>query len=181
MNEARPAPIKKTIFQGEFFVSKNADLMISTILGSCVAACLFDPVAKVGGMNHFLLPGDDNNRSRQTDNPLGVHLMELLINGLLKAGADKTRLQAKLFGGARTIKGLTDIGSRNAQFAQNFLLREGIELLPGSLGGTTGRRLEFWPTTGRARQSSMAQTDPELVRIEKPKPPVVAGGEVELF
>ena len=182
MNEARPATTKKTIFQGDFFVSKKPDLMISTILGSCVAACLFDPVAKVGGMNHFLLPGEDHNRSTKTDNPLGVHLMELLINGLLKEGADRTRLQAKLFGGARTIKGLADIGSRNAQFAHNFLLREGIALLPSSLGGTSGRRIEFWPTTGRARQSFMAPTDPELMRNEKPKLAAVpSGGEVELF
>ena len=182
MSVASAATKKKTIFQGEYFVSKNPDLMISTILGSCVAACLFDPTAKVGGMNHFLLPGDKSNRSCQKDNPLGVHLMELLINGLLKDGADRGRLQAKLFGGGRTMKGLADIGSQNAEFATQFLRRERIELLPGSLGGTSGRRVEFWPTTGRARQSFMAPTDPEFKKIETPKPVLPAmGGDVELF
>ena len=112
------------IVQGEYHVSGDQALSITTLLGSCVAACIHDPEAGVGGMNHFLLPGDE------ATSPLvarhGVHLMELLINGLLKKGASRERLQAKLFGGARTMQGLGDIGASNARFAQDFLKREGI-------------------------------------------------------
>lgn len=163
------------IVQGECHVSGDADLSITTLLGSCVAGCINDPVAKVGGMNHFLLPGED------TSSPLvarhGVHLMELLINGLLKNGAARHRLEAKLFGGARTMLTLGDYGVANAKFAQEFLKREGIAITGGSLGGETGRRIEFWPSTGRVRQK-LART------LEEPRPaaaPLSGGGELELF
>jgi chemotaxis protein CheD len=108
--------------------------------------------------------------------------MELLINGLLVQGADRNRIQAKLFGGARTIKGLADIGARNARFAQEFLAREEISVLPGSLGGSSGRRVEFWPVTGRARQNFMAPTDPELMNSLNKKPALtIKSSDVELF
>jgi chemotaxis protein CheD len=174
--------VKKTIFQGEYLVSKEPGLVISTILGSCVAACLFDPVARVGGMNHFLLPGEADKGSGRANDYLGVHLMELLINGLLREGAERDRLTAKLFGGGRTIQGLSDIGGRNADFAQRFLEREGIKLLPGSLGGVLGRRIEFTPTTGRVRQSFMNSSDPEYRRASAPKPLApIKSGDLELF
>lgn len=163
------------IVQGECHVSGDAALSITTLLGSCVAACIHDPAALVGGMNHFLLPGD------ATASPLfarhGVHLMELLINGLLKKGAARHRLEAKLFGGARTMQGLGDIGSTNAKFAQEFLRREGIAITGGSLGGETGRRIQFWPASGRVMQ--------KLVRTVEEKPliqPVLpTAGDLELF
>jgi chemotaxis protein CheD len=163
------------IVQGEYHVSGDEALSITTLLGSCVAACIHDPAARVGGMNHFLLPGDE------TASPLvarhGVHLMELLINGLLKKGAARQRLEAKLFGGARTMQGLGDIGNANARFAQEFLRREGIAVTGGSLGGETGRRIQFWPASGRVMQ--------KLVRAVEEKPladPVLpTAGELELF
>ena len=161
--------------QGEYHVSGDQALSITTLLGSCVAACIHDPAAQVGGMNHFLLPGDE------AASPLvaryGVHLMELLINGLLKQGAARQRLEAKLFGGARTMQGLGDIGAANARFAQEFLRREGIAVTGGSLGGETGRRIQFWPASGRVMQ--------KLVRAVEEKPlanPVLpTAGELELF
>jgi chemotaxis protein CheD len=165
------------IVQGEYHVSSESDLSITTLLGSCVAACINDPVTQVGGMNHFLLPGED------TSSPLvarhGVHLMELLINGLLKMGAARPRLQAKLFGGARTMQGLGDYGLSNARFAQDFLKREGIAVIGSSLGGETGRRIQFWPVTGRVRMKivSGAGEAPRATNI--PMPP--CGGELELF
>lgn len=165
------------IVQGEFHVSGDPNLAITTLLGSCVAACISDPVAGVGGMNHFLLPGEDTESALVARH--GVHLMELLINGLLKLGAARPRLEAKLFGGARTMHGLGDYGAANARFAQEFLRREGIQVMGGSLGGETGRRIQFWPATGRVRQ--------KLVRAgeETPRslPPVLTaqGGDLELF
>lgn len=163
------------IVQGEYHVSADGEMSITTLLGSCVAACINDPVAKVGGMNHFLLPGEDTSSPLVTRH--GVHLMELLINGLLKKGAARHRLEAKLFGGARTMLGLGDHGAANARFAQDYLKREGIAVTGGSLGGETGRRIEFWPVTGRARQ--------KLARsLDEPRPapaPLSGGGELELF
>ena len=163
------------IVQGEYHVSADAALSITTLLGSCVAACINDPVQQVGGMNHFLLPGDE------ADAPLlarhGVHLMELLINGLLKKGAQRHRLEAKLFGGARTMQGLGEIGAANARFAQEFLKREGITVTGGSLGGETGRRIQFWPVSGRVRQKLVRATE----ELRHADPVLPAAGELELF
>jgi chemotaxis protein CheD len=105
--------------------------------------------------------------------------MELLINGLLKKGAMRHRLEAKLFGGARTMRGLGDYGSANAKFAQDFLKREGIAIVGGSLGGESGRRIQFWPATGRVRQK-IVQTTEDPLPIPSTAPPEF-GGELELF
>jgi chemotaxis protein CheD len=163
------------IVQGEFHVSADSALSITTLLGSCVAACIHDPVAEVGGMNHFLLPGDEANAPLLARH--GVHLMELLINGLLKKGAARHRLEAKLFGGARTMQGLGDIGATNARFAQDFLKREGIAITGGSLGGETGRRIQFWPASGRALQKLVRTVEERPL----PDPVLAAAGELELF
>jgi chemotaxis protein CheD len=141
------------IIQGEFFVTDDPNVVLTTILGSCVAACIRDPAAQVGGMNHFLLPGSDSSSNRQEAERQTVHLMELLLNGLLKRGAQRQRLEAKLFGGARTMEGLADIGAMNANFAEGFLRLEGISVIGGSLRGARGRRIQFWPVSGRARQA----------------------------
>lgn len=165
------------IVQGEFYVSGDDNVAISTLLGSCVAACINDPVARVGGMNHFLLPGRDANSPMAARH--GVHLMELLINGLLKLGAARGRLEAKLFGGARTMNVLSDYGAENARFAEEFLRREGIAITGGSMGGETGRRIQFWPTNGRVRQKLVRAVD-DAQRVQ-PLPMPASGGELELF
>lgn len=136
--------------QGDTYATGEANEVLTTVLGSCVAACIRDPFANVGGMNHFLLPegtGEDRNAVRY-----GVNAMELLINGLLKRGATRSNLQAKLFGGANVIAGLSDVGTRNAVFAQQYLVNEGIPFIGGSVGGNLPRRVRFWPLTGRAAQ-----------------------------
>lgn len=141
------------IIQGEYKVVRDPDVVLATILGSCVAACLRDPVAGVGGMNHFLLPGTGGALMSGGDaTRYGVHLMELLINGLLKQGARRDRLEAKIFGGAKTIASFSNVGEQNAEFATQFLKDEGIPIVGASTGGEHGRKLEFWPLSGRARQ-----------------------------
>ncbi len=145
------------MIQGEQCVSEDPHDVLATLLGSCVAACLHDPVAGVGGMNHFLLPGD---RRRVRAERFGVHAMELLVNALLSQGASRSRLEAKLFGGANTIQGLSDIGTMNAAFAKRFLQREGIRITSECLGGTRGRRIQFWPVAGRARRIFMSTAEP---------------------
>jgi chemotaxis protein CheD len=109
----------------------------------------------------------------------GVHLMELLINGLLKAGASRQRLEAKLFGGARTMNVSGAFGAANARFAQEFLRREGIAITGGSLGGEAGRRIQYWPATGRVRQKLVRSVD-EPARLHSPAI-LKHSGELELF
>jgi chemotaxis protein CheD len=171
------------IVQGEQHVDDDPATVLTTILGSCIAACIWDPKIGLGGMNHFLLPGDREAATHHAQS-LGVHAMELLVNGLLRRGAARNRLQAKLFGGARMIKGLTDIGELNARFAEKFLAQEGIALVGGSLRGEQGRRIQFWPVGGRARQVLLAKETENILQAERarPAPHVPAhAGALELF
>lgn len=138
---------------GEYYAS-NIPVTISTLLGSCVSACLFDPINKVMGMNHFML-----SQQRYVQNPTmtqseagryGIHSMELLINEMLKLGAAKRLLKAKAFGGSALIgkRGIEDenflsVGSVNSQFIRDFLALEEIPLLVENLGGNEGRVIHF--------------------------------------
>lgn len=167
------------IVQGEQRVTGDPDVVLATILGSCVSACLQDPVARIGGMNHFLLPGDLDEA--EAGERLGVHAMELLINALLSAGASRRRLQAKVFGGANLNMGLADIGSSNATFARQFLRREGIAVVAECLGGRLGRRVQFWPVTGRARRSFLAASDQAVHALPLVASQPSVAGALELF
>lgn len=167
------------LIQGEYRVSADPALAYTTVLGSCVATCLHDPLAKVGGLNHFLLPGSKDGAHESLS--YGVHSMELLINALLKRGAARDRLEAKLFGGAKMMNALSDIGGQNARFAREFLIREGIPLVGESLGGDRARRIQFWPASGRARQLLVAAHEAPIVEAPPPPPPAAKVGDVELF
>lgn len=164
------------VVQGEFRASAEDDVIFSTVLGSCIAACLFDPVARVGGMNHFLLAGE-TQAERGGDVMYGAYLMELLVNGLMRMGAQRARLEAKLFGGGRIVAGLSDIGANNAAFAERYLSYEGIRLVGRDLGGDKARRLQFAPVGGRARVRYVSD---EAARDEVPNL-AAGGGDVELF
>ncbi len=164
------------ITQGEFATGNAQDVVITTLLGSCVSCCLWDPVAEVGGMNHMLLAVSDT--SNGMSNLAGVNAMELLINSLIKLGADRKRLKAKAFGGARMVSGLSDIGRKNSEFALDFLQREGIECVSHSLGGTQSRNVKFWPASGKALQR---QTHVEIIETPQPKSAEADGNGVELF
>ena len=177
-NTARPEQ-RINIVQGEFHVAGSQDLALTTVLGSCVAACIYDPLARVGGMNHFLLPGEESGARSRDRERLGVHLMELLVNGLMQLGASRDRMQAKLFGGARVVRGLSDIGHKNGEFAERFLRYEGIAIVNKDLGGDHGRRIQFWPASGRARRSFIAAA--EAIGAERSRRPAAGYGDVELF
>lgn len=151
MNPPRPQHIS----QGEYATGRDPEASITTILGSCIAACLYDPQAHCGGMNHFLLPESEGSTAPAAS--FGINAMELLINALIKSGAERPRLRAKIFGGARMIAGLSDVGAKNATFIQGFLQREGIPCDAMSLGGTQARRVQFWPQSGRARQKLLGE------------------------
>ncbi|WP_179300264.1 chemotaxis protein CheD [Pseudothioclava arenosa] len=160
--------------QGEFAIGDARATPLTTILGSCVSACLFDPVRGVGGMNHFLLP--EQPKGSVSAASFGAHAMELLINELIKAGAERRNLRAKVFGGARMISSASDVGRRNARFIQEFLAREAIDCVSHSLGGTTARKIIFWPESGRVRQKLLEQEP--LVPIISPALEIP---EIELF
>ncbi len=171
------------IVQGEYDVSRDPQVILTTLLGSCVAACVHDPVAGVGGMNHFLLPESEGGGASDHMR-YGVHSMELLINGLLKLGARRDRLHVWLFGGAKLFDRLTDIGAKNAEFAEAFIKREELIPMGGSLRGLKARRIQFWPVAGRVRQLLLNKADPSVVNPPAPAlvlPPPDAGSDVELF
>lgn len=170
---------KVHVLQGDQETAADPSVVLTTVLGSCVSACIHDPVAGVGGMNHFLL-GDPGPDTDADDERYGAYAMELLINALLKQGASRSRLQAKLFGGARMFGNLTDIGTHNARFARRFLAEEGIPVVSESLGGASARRVEFWPASGRARQRFVTEPPapaPPNARLI----PADNCGELELF
>ncbi len=156
------------VAQGEFRISRRSDDLISTVLGSCVATCMWDPVKKIGGVNHFLLA--EGETEGVVHSRYGVHSMELLINGLLKLGAERNRLEAKLFGGARMYGAFGSIGDDNARFARQFLSAEKIPCLAESLGGTHARKLRFWPTTGRAQQMLLSDESSVVTTLIHKKP-----------
>ena len=170
------------ILPGEYFVA-NREALLVTVLGSCVAACLYDPSACVGGMNHFMLPdaapGDGSAR-------YGAHAMELLINGLLKAGASRQRLQAKVFGGGNVLPGMTldPIGTRNGNFVLNYLTAERIPIVAQDLFGVQPRKVCFFVRTGRTLVKRLPAAG-EIARVERAYRSQLAqkpvAGSVELF
>lgn len=172
---------RQHVLEGQYLVSDDPDLVMTTVLGSCVAACLRDPIARIGGMNHFLLPGDTRKAEGREAERYGVHLMELLVNGLMSRGAHRGRLEAKLFGGARTIFKSSDVGEMNGAFAERFLKKEGIAIIGGSLGGKSGRRVEFWPVAGRARQSFIGEAAAVVMPSARAPAPALHDGDLELF
>ncbi|NIJ30332.1 chemotaxis protein CheD [Sphingomonas insulae] len=184
---ALPAPVdglkRITIMQGETKVSDNPGVVMTTVLGSCISACLFDPVTRVGGLNHFLLAepgsGDTDVRSLQR---YGVYAMEVLINAMMAMGATRTNLKARIYGGASLRDGFRDIGATNALFARRFLRDERIALVGEDVGGHGARRVEFRPTLGLARCRIATDRPAERPRIVAPPPAAAASiGDVEFF
>jgi chemotaxis protein CheD len=167
------------IVQGEHKVTAEPGVVISTLLGSCVAVCLQDPVARVGGMNHFLLgePGEDRAMRPDERQRYGIHAMELLINAMMAHGASRQRLRAHLYGGANIIPGLGGIGSSNAAFARQFMATEGIAIGRCELEGTLARKVEFMPYEGRVRSTLVNSAPPPVIQPVAAEP----AGDVELF
>ena len=144
------------ILPGEYYATVQ-DEVITTVLGSCVAACIHDPVTGVGGMNHFMLPEPSTHAGRWGGSMAGraarygSDAMEQLVNTVLKAGGMRGRLQVKIFGGGRILTRMTDIGSRNVDFVRRYLEAESLALTAEDVGGVTPRQLRFFPTTGRVQ------------------------------
>ncbi|MFN4275711.1 MAG: chemoreceptor glutamine deamidase CheD [Ferrovibrio sp.] len=177
------------VFQGDFFVSTREGEMLATVLGSCVAACIRDPVAAVGGMNHFLLPdkGGDTNPDLPFSASLryGSYSMEQLINGILAAGGRRERLEVKIFGGANVLAGLRGIGHQNADFIERYLKAEGFKVTAADLRGNLPRKVQYFPSSGVARVKQIEDASAKTVFQRETAKKITAvqtqSGSIELF
>lgn len=173
------------VLPGEYFVSSE-ELVIMTVLGSCIAACIWDGKARTGGMNHFMLPdGEGGDASGR----YGSYAMELLINEMLKLGARRETMQAKIFGGAQVMAGFTtmNVGERNTKFVLDYLATERIPVVSQDVLDIHPRKVCFFPVTGKALVKRLAHSHPETLAVEERRGNAVsvakstAGGSVDLF
>ncbi|TPE51547.1 chemoreceptor glutamine deamidase CheD [Maribrevibacterium harenarium] len=156
------------VLPGEYYATQD-DVMITTLLGSCVAVCLYDPKIHAGGMNHFLLPEGDASDFLSESGRYGVYAMEMLINHLLKLGARRERFRAKIFGGGNVIRGMThnNVGGNNADFIQTYLKNEGIPIEASDLLDIYPRRVNFFPASGRVMMKKLVNHyDNEFINEE---------------
>jgi chemotaxis protein CheD len=167
------------VLPGEYFATER-DLAMVTLLGSCVSACLWDAKRGIGGMNHFMLPGAGDSAR------LGIYAMEVLINRMLRCGAERGSLVAKVFGGANVLEGMAlNIGSQNAAFVLEFLREERIPVIAQDLQDLCPRKVAFFPASGRVlvKRLTAVRTD-GLQRLERDylsKLQRGRAGEVEIF
>ena len=155
------------VFPGEHYVTDSAGEMLVTVLGSCVAACIRDPVIGVGGMNHFMLPesGGDGWGGASPCMRYGNVAMERLINDILARGGLRQRLEIKVFGGGNVMRGSSNIGHRNADFVEEYLAAEGLRITAAHLRGDLPRRVHFFPATGQVMLLELRR--PEEIAVVK--------------
>ena len=176
------------VLPGEYFVHSE-DLLIMTTLGSCIAACLWDRNARVGGLNHFMLPEGGALDATSTGGRYGSYAMELLINELLKRGASRGALEAKVFGGGQVIAGMAtmNIGERNTSFVLDYLKTEHIPVVSKDVLDIYPRKVCFLPASGKAMVKRLAPTQAaalaaqERAAAQQVAPRAAAGGSVDLF
>ncbi len=178
------------VLPGEHYVTNEpANEMIVTILGSCVAACIRDPKTGIGGMNHFMLPQSDTGNwgSVNANMRYGNFAMETLINDILKTGCPRERLEVKLFGGANVTSAKVLVGDMNGKFAVNYLKYEGFVPKSFDLGGTSPRRIHYYPDTGKVDRLLLRRKDDAKYLKEEidyqsrlPKQ-AETSGEIDLF
>ena len=173
------------VLPGEYFVSSE-ELIIMTVLGSCISACIWDGKVRAGGMNHFMLPDGD---STDGFGRYGSYAMELLINEMLKKGARRESMQAKVFGGAQVMAGFTtmNVGERNTKFVLDYLATERIPVVSQDVLDIHPRKVCFFPSSGKALVKRLAHSHPETLAVEERKGNAksvvraTAGGSVDLF
>ena len=175
------------ILPGQYHAAREG--AITTVLGSCVSTCLWDPAERIGGMNHFMLPGDTAAPGSlwAASARFGVYAMEVLINDMIRMGADRRRVVAKVFGGAQLLAGFDrlDVGAKNSEFVLEFLRTEGIRVLAQDLLDVCPRKVHFFIDTGKVQVKRLALTrvDPVQHREREylERLSVGGGGEVEIF
>jgi len=179
------------ILPGEFYVTGGQEL-ITTVLGSCVSACIVDPKRGVGGMNHFMLPHTEEHQG-SWDNPsidgasrYGSYAMEKLINDILAHGGRRDALEVKLFGGSRVLANLSNVGASNIDFARHYVINENLRLVAEDLGGLHPRKVVFYPSSGRVQikklrslhNDTIIRREVDYMRTIETQP---VRGEAELF
>ena len=171
------------ILPGEYFVH-HEDLLIMTPLGSCIAACLWDRNARVGGMNHFMLPEGAGDSGRY-----GSYAMELLINEMMKRGASRLTMEAKVFGGGQVVAGMNtmNVGERNTNFVIDYLKTERIPIMSKDVLDVYPRKVCFLPASGKAMVKRLALTNADALvaqdraAAQRAVPASTGGGSVDLF
>jgi chemotaxis protein CheD len=177
------------ILPGEFYAT-GREMVLVTVLGSCVCACIRDKISGIGGMNHFMLPdsGQDRNNPLGDSARYGIYAMEVLINQLLKMGAKRSNFEAKVFGGGSVLRGFTvaNVGERNAEFVLQFLKTEKIAVTAKDLLDIYPRKVYYFPSTGLVRVKKLKQVHNDTIinreteyntRLQYAK----LEGDVELF
>ena len=177
------------LLPGEYQAAEDG-LLLVTVLGSCVSACLRDRKTGISGMNHFMLPDQgSSNSDRQMPARFGTHAMELLINDMLKLGANRSTLEAKVFGGGNVIAGMTtvNIGQRNAGFVRAFLAQENIPIVAEDLGLDIARKIYFFTDSGKVMvkkinpQQTLVQEEESYRRRIDRDTEQKHGGDIDLF
>lgn len=176
------------ILPGEYYFTSD-DMMITTVLGSCVSACIRDRVSGIGGMNHFMLPdgGNDADSPISSSMRYGTYAMEILINEVLKAGARRENLEAKVFGGGAVLRGFNaiNVGERNAKFVKDYLRTENIRITAEDLNDIWPRKVNYFPRSGKVMVKKLKSTDPTLEVKERDYAGKLAqkpvGGDIDLF
>ena len=176
------------VHAGDFYVSTNKDEMAATVLGSCISACIRDPITGVGGMNHFMLP--DAGSSSSESARFGAYAMEQLINEILKRGGRKERLEVKIFGGANVIKSSAMIGDKNCEFVKEYLKNEGLLIETQDLGGNLPRKVRYFLDTGKVKMRRIQRAE-DFTEVQKEEKTYIKqvdkqlhkpdAGDVELF
>ena len=178
--------------QGNCYVTAREDEVLATVLGSCVAACIRDPLIGVGGMNHFMLPATENmgqsswNSLVSPELRYGNFAMEQLINEILKKGGDRRRLEIKVFGGGNVLNTSSKVGHKNADFVERYLIDEGFDIIASDLRGDCPRRVKYYPVSGRVQMQRLSGTVAGTVaRTEEARKPRIRPaeqeGSIELF
>ncbi len=180
------------ILPGEYYVTRENEL-VTTVLGSCVSACVRDKETGVGGMNHFMLPETNADRMRQGSDALignatryGNYAMEHLINTILTNGGKRKNLEVKVFGGGKIIPTLTDVGERNISFVLDYIDQEGLKLVSQDLGDIYPRKVIYFPKTGRVGMKKIQDLHNDTIAQRERKyslniKNMPIEGDVELF
>jgi chemotaxis protein CheD len=179
------------LLPGEYYVTRY-DEIITTVLGSCVSACIRDRILRIGGMNHFMLPVSEGKGWGGVGDPVstamryGNHAMETMINDILSHGGRKKNLEVKVFGGGHIVECATGIGEQNIEFIHHYLRKEGLPLLNEDVGDIYPRKVLYYPATGRVRLKKLRHLHNSTIfkreqayRQVLDKKPVT--GEIELF
>lgn len=177
------------ILPGQYYAAWGAGA-ITTVLGSCVSTCLWDPLQRIGGMNHFMLPGSGEAiaSAAAPSARFGVYAMEVLINEMIRLGAERKRMVAKVFGGGRVLQmaGSLDVGAQNSRFVLDFLSTEGIPVVAQDLLDVYARKVHFFPDTGKVQLKKLHILPNDTVNLREREymsqlDQNAPGGEIEIF